>query len=66
MFDAERNRPVAARESAGTSPDRYRSVSRPCASGENTMVPMPRSPTTSSSDSVSPGATFSTCRLNIE
>ena len=34
-----------AREAAGT-PARYRSMSRPCASGENTMQPIPSSPRT--------------------
>ena len=39
-----------ARESAGT-PSRYRSVSMPCASGENAMQPTPSSPRVSSSPS---------------
>jgi hypothetical protein len=42
----ERNLPATARESAGTVPSRYRSVSIPCASGENTMLPAPTSSST--------------------
>src|SRR6266536_664185 len=51
--------PVATRESAGMPP-RYRSVSRPCASGENAMQPAP------SAARVPSRSCCSIHRLNIE
>ena len=51
-----------ARESGGM-PSRYRSVSMPCASGENAMQPTPSSPSTSSSPSLDPAVEHRVRRL---
>ena len=58
--EARNARPVQARLSSGTSLPRYLLVSRPCASGENTIEPIPRSP----SVSINPSSSIQ--RLSME